>query len=87
MGGDDNVDLRHEADGFGEGDHDLVVVGDVVVGEGTAFAVLEQFLTDLIPADVEIPDRLGNALEPGALGFVNPYRLVGIGANWQHSFR
>ena len=87
MVGNDDVDLGHEADGFGEGNDDLVVVGDVVVGEGAAFAVLEPFLTDLIPSNVEGRDRLGHALKSGALGFVNPDRLVGIGANWQHSFR
>lgn len=29
VGFDDLVDLGHEADGFGEGDDDLMVVGDV----------------------------------------------------------
>ena len=29
VGFDDLVDLGHQADGFGEGDDDLVVVGDV----------------------------------------------------------
>lgn len=29
VGFDDFVDLCHEADGFGEGDDDFVVVGDV----------------------------------------------------------
>ena len=45
------VDLGHEADGFGQGDDDFVVVDDVVRGEGPPFAVLEPFLADLVAAD------------------------------------
>lgn len=35
------VDLGHQADGFGQGDDDLLVVGDVVLRERAALAVLE----------------------------------------------
>ena len=69
---DDFVDLGHEANGFGEGDDDSVVVGDVVFGEGAAFAVFEPFFADLVAADVEIPNRFGDAFESGGLGFVDP---------------
>ncbi len=63
VGFDDLVDLGHEADGFAEGDDDLVVVGDVFVGQGAAFAVLEPFLADLVAADVEVPDSFGDTAE------------------------
>ena len=33
-GGDQGVDLRHQADGLLEGHDDLAVVGHVIVGEG-----------------------------------------------------
>ena len=58
---DDNVDLGHEANGFGEGNDDLVVVGDVVVGKGTVLAVLEPFPGNLVTADMEFSRRLGYA--------------------------
>lgn len=48
----DHVDLLHQADSLVEGDDDLLVVGDVVVGEGAALPILEPFLTDFHgPAD------------------------------------
>lgn len=68
----DFVYLRHQADGFVEGDDYFLVVGDVVFGEGAAFAVFEPFLADLVAADVEIPDVVGDALEAGGLCLVNP---------------
>ena len=45
---DDSVDLLHQADSLGEGDDDLLVVGDVVVGKGAALAVLEPLLAYLV---------------------------------------
>lgn len=69
MGVDHVVDFSHEADGFGEVDDDLVVMGNVLVGEdtsGLAFlraAVLGPFFADLIAADVEIPDVFGDRME------------------------
>ena len=58
------VDLGHEADGFGQGDDDFVVVGDVVRGEDPPFAVLEPFLADLVAADVKVPYLLGDRYQP-----------------------
>ena len=54
--GDDGVDLGHDADGFGEGDDDFLVMINVVGGEFAAFAILEPLFADLIAADVEIPE-------------------------------
>lgn len=78
MGGDDGVDLGHEADGFGKGDHDFMIVLNVVRGEGAAFAVLEPLIANLITADVEVPDLVRHTLETAGLGFVDPYGLIGI---------
>ena len=39
MFGDDFVNLLHQADGFGEGDDDFLIVGEVVFGEVATFAV------------------------------------------------
>src|SRR5205823_3310962 len=61
-----------EADGFGEGNDDFVVMSDVVFREGSAFAVFEPFLAYLIAADVKVPDGFGNAFESGGLGLVDP---------------
>ena len=52
------------ADGFGEGDDDSVIVGDVARGNDPPFAVLEPFLADLTAADREASDILGNAAKP-----------------------
>jgi hypothetical protein len=45
----------HEAESFFEGDDDFLVVGDVVIGDGAAFAVYKPLFADLIAANVEIP--------------------------------
>jgi hypothetical protein len=55
----DFVDFAHQADGFGEGDDDLLVVVNVVGREFAAFAILEPFFADLIAADMKFPDFLG----------------------------
>ena len=79
MGFDDFIDLGHQANGFAEGDDDFVIVGDVFVVQGAAFAVFEPFLTDLVAADVEVPDGLGDALEPAAAGGLERSFLGGRG--------
>lgn len=69
---DHGVNLPHQPDGFGEGDNEFLVVGDVVFREGAAFAVFEPFLADLVAADVEVPHVLAHALEAGGLRLVHP---------------
>ena len=39
MGIDDLVDLLHDADGFGKGNDNLLVVGDVIGGESVALCL------------------------------------------------
>ena len=69
VGFDDFVDFAHQADGFGEGDDDLVVVRDVLVAQGAAgialfrAAVLEPLLADLVASDMEVPDLLRDGTE------------------------
>lgn len=74
MGVDHAVDLGHEADGFGQGDDDLVVMRNVFVREktsGIAFlraAVLEPFFADLVAADMEVPDAFGDRMKTAGAG-------------------
>jgi len=72
VGVDDLVDLGHEADGFGEGDDDLLVVDDVVFRERAALAVFQPFLADLVAADMKIPHILAHAMEARGLRLVQP---------------
>jgi hypothetical protein len=51
---DDLVDLLHQADGLSQSDDDLLVVGEVVLGERATLAVFEPLLADLVAADVEV---------------------------------
>ncbi len=82
------VDLGHDADGLAEGDDDLLVVLDVLVGQHAAGAgvlaalgltVLEPLLADLVAADVEVPHLLRHALEAASFILVDPDGLVGVG--------
>lgn len=73
---DDLIDLGHQADGLLESDDDLMIVGDVLVGEGAAFAVLQPLLADLIASDVKVPDRLEDTLEPCRLSLVDENRII-----------
>ncbi len=70
------VNLGHEADGFGKGDDDFVVVGDVVLREGAVFAIFEPFLADRVAADVEVPHWLAYTAEASALRLVYPHGVV-----------
>ena len=69
---DDFVDLGHNANGFGEGDDDLLVMVDVVFGEFAAPAVLEPSFANLITTNTETPHAFGHALEADTLLFVDP---------------
>ena len=62
------VNLLHNADGLVQGDHDLLVVGDVVLRERAALPVLQPLVADLVAADVEVPDLLGDAAEADGAG-------------------
>ena len=73
------VDLLHQANGLGEGDDDLLVVDDVVLGERAALAVLEPLLADLVATDVEVPHVLAHAPQAEGLGLVEPDGVLGPG--------
>ena len=76
VGVDGLIDFGHEADGFGEGDDDFLVVGEVVVGELAAAAVFEPFVEDLVAADVELPDFFRDAFEVLIFVYLHPTGLV-----------
>src|SRR5690348_10518303 len=69
---DYRVYLLHEPDSFGQGDDNLLVMGDVVFGKGAAFAILEPFLADLVAANVKVPYFFRHAAKTGCLAFVDP---------------
>ncbi len=79
---DDLVDLFHQADRLGECDDDLVVVGDVVVGELATrltllrSSVLEPLLANLVATDVEVPHILDHAPKPNGLSLVDPHGVT-----------
>jgi hypothetical protein len=70
------VDLLHEADGFGEGDDNAVVVLNIILRKGPAFAIFEPLLADPVTADMEIPHRLRHAGEASSLRLVHPHRAT-----------
>src|SRR6202008_5004870 len=75
---DDFVDLSHKADGFVQGNDDLLVEGDVILRERAAFAIFEPFLANLITADVKSPNCLRNASKATRLRLVYPRSITGI---------
>ncbi len=68
VGFDDLVDLLHDADGLEESDDDFLVVVDVVLRERAALPVLQPLVADVVAADVEVPDLLGDAAEADGAG-------------------
>ena len=43
-----------------QGDDDALVVADVLTREHPALAVFEPLVADLVTADLDVPDRLGD---------------------------
>jgi len=58
------VDLDHEADNFVQGDNDLLVVGNVVLAQAAALAVLEPLLANLVAATRKFQTASGTAAKP-----------------------
>ena len=84
MGVDDTVDLGHEADRFVEGHDDTVVMDEIVAIEPPSLAVLEPFLTNLVAADVEIPDLFRRTAETDRAGdFASAEPFFGLTASIQ----
>lgn len=84
VGINDLVNFSHDADGFGKGDDNILVVGDIVSGELTMClsAVVKPLLADLVATDVEIPYILwipkGRFSESNHLGTLNSKKLICI---------
>ena len=69
---DDFVDFGHDADGFAQSDDDLLVVFDIGLRELAALAVFEPLLTNLIAANMKLPDLFGHASEPTGMRSIHP---------------
>src|SRR5687768_8607311 len=94
----DLVDLLHQADRLGDGDDDLLIMGDVVIRQGTALPILEPFIAHLVAANVKVPHGFGDAektdrawirvptlLRRGGIdpdGVVRPSDPLDLGALW-----
>jgi len=63
-----------------EGDDNFLVVADVVLGKGAPLTVLEPLVTDLIAADVEVPDLLRDAAETEGAGLAGAVVFAPVGS-------
>src|SRR2546426_5323230 len=59
----DEIDLGHDLNGVIEGNDDLLVMSEVTIRQGAAFAILYPLLADLVPANVKIPHGLADTTE------------------------
>ncbi len=76
MFGNDLIDIAHDLDGFAQDGNDVLIMNEIVKAEFASFAVFEPFLTNLIAADVEVPNVVGDVGE--ILLVVNPDLLLGF---------
>ena len=70
MFSNDLINIIHDLDGFAQDGNDVLIMNEVVKTEFASFAVFEPFLTDLIAADVEVPNVVRDISE--ILLVVNP---------------
>ena len=63
MGVDNFIDFGHDANGFGEGDDDFVVVVDDFIGEDADFA-------DLLPFSIESKQGTNFEIASGDIDFL-----------------
>lgn len=76
MFSDDLINIAHDLDGFTQDGNDVLIMNEVVKAEFASFAIFEPFLTNLIAADVEVPNVVGNVGE--ILLVVDPDLLLGF---------
>ena len=76
MFSNDLINIIHDLDGFAQDGNDVLIMNEVVKTEFASFAVFEPFLTNLIAANVEVPNVVGNVGE--ILLGVNPDLLLGF---------
>ena len=76
MFGDNLINIIHDLDGFTQNRNNILIMNEVVKAEFSSFAVFEPFLTDLIAADVEVPNVVRDISE--ILLRVNPDLLLGF---------
>ena len=70
MFGNDLINIIHDFDGFAQDGNDVLIMNEIIEAEFASFAVFEPFLTNLITADVEVPNVVGDVGE--ILLVVNP---------------
>ena len=75
----DIINLLHYTNSLDNGDDDLVIVGEVVLREQTAFSAPKPLLADWITANTEIPYSLRHTFETFGFFLINPHSLIGIG--------
>jgi hypothetical protein len=76
MFGNDLINIIHDFDGFAQDGNDVLIMNEIIEAEFASFAVFEPFLTNLITADVEVPNVVGDVGE--ILLVVNPDLLLGV---------
>ncbi len=76
MFGNDLINIIHDLDGFTQNRNDVLIMNEIVKAEFASFTVFEPFLTNLIAADVEVPNVIGDIGE--ILLVVNPDLLLGF---------
>ncbi len=76
MFGNDLINIAHDLDGFAQDGNNVLIMNEIVKTEFASFAVFEPFLTDLIAADVEVPNVVGDVGK--ILLIVNPDLLLGF---------
>lgn len=70
MFGNDLINIAHNLDSFTQNRNDILIMNEVVKVEFASFAIAEPFFTNLIAADVEVPNVVGDIGE--ILLAVNP---------------
>ena len=52
--------FSHDAVGFNQDNNNFLVMHDVIVFKGTAFAIFQPFLCGLVAGDVKVPGNFGH---------------------------
>lgn len=70
------INIAHDFNCFAQNRNDVLIMNEIVKAEFASFAVFEPFLTNLIAADVEVPNVVGDVGE--ILLVVDPDLFLGV---------